>query len=193
MKFIALSTIASLVSAGSYCDGQSYCVYGSGTASSVTITIHAAAAGWAGFGIGDGMTNSQLFVGWRNSTKGYTLISGKSASTVQPTVDSPLKLTQVPLAVTAPSWATIAYSFTTSVSGISESTGIVWAYSNSVPTGNIDSTKATFAQHQVAKSTTGVNLLTLSTSAPASTTTSGGNGLFAGGLALASVFYAFVL
>ncbi|KAJ3259688.1 hypothetical protein HK103_001949 [Boothiomyces macroporosus] len=196
MKFVALSAIAAVVSADSFCDGQRFCVYGTGTSSSVTITVHAAASGWAGVGIGTEMTNSQLFVGWQNSTKGYTLISAKAPSQVQPTVDSPLKLTQVPLAVPAPSWAKLAYSFSTSVSGISQSTNIIWAYSNSPPSSNIDSPKAQFAQHQATGTTSGVNLLTTgSTSATpaASTTTSGSEGLIAGSVALANILYAFVL
>ncbi|KAJ3321365.1 hypothetical protein HDV06_004350 [Boothiomyces sp. JEL0866] len=196
MKVVSLSALVAAVSAASYCDGQKFCVYGTGTSSSVTITVHAAANGWAGVGIGDGMTSAQLFVGWQNSTKGYTLISGTSKSTVQPTVDSPLKLTQVPLAVPAPSWANLAYSFTTSVSGISQSTNIIWAYSNSPPSSNIDSTKAQFAQHQATGSTTGVNLLTSSSSTsapPAGATSTSGSDALVAGVALANVLYAFVL
>ncbi|KAJ3261038.1 cytosolic factor, phosphatidylinositol/phosphatidylcholine transfer protein [Boothiomyces macroporosus] len=125
--------------------------------------------GWAGFGVGVGMTGNPLYVGWANSTGGYTVVSAFAKSQAQPTPVSPQDITVVPLGVSAPSWAKVSFAFSRSANGISSTSSYVYAYSGTAPTGNKDSISASYTQHDNTGSISGVNFLSNS----AATTSSG--------------------
>ncbi|KAJ3269480.1 cytosolic factor, phosphatidylinositol/phosphatidylcholine transfer protein [Terramyces sp. JEL0728] len=115
--------------------------------------------GWAGFGVGNSMLNDPLYVGWVNSTGGYTVVSAKTSARAQPTPVSPQDITVAPLGVAAPSWAKVAYAFSRPATGISATGSYVFAYSGTVPTGNKDSISASYVEHDSTGSITGVNFL----------------------------------
>ncbi|KAJ3313417.1 SMC5-SMC6 complex localization factor protein 1 [Boothiomyces sp. JEL0838] len=95
----------------SYCKESVYCIYGAAQESSLTITVHSSAKGWSAVGNGKGMLNADLFVAFRNDSGGYVVVQSLANAYGLP-MQTPNPVAKiVDLAIPAPSWASMAYSF----------------------------------------------------------------------------------
>ena len=135
-----------LVAAMSACQENIYCIHGTPEGKTITFTIHSAATGWTAFGIGENMKKATVVMGWKNSTGGYTLSTRTSSGHFAPSVSEQQDSIQVPLAVPAPSWATMAFSFQRPLDGIASSTNYIWAQANS-QVSNVDTMSSSPAMH----------------------------------------------
>jgi hypothetical protein len=61
----------------------------------------------------------------------------------------PQDIVQLPLQVAAPSWATLAFSFSRSMTGITATSSYIAAWSDAAPASNINFGNATFMIHNV--------------------------------------------
>lgn len=155
MTPISLIIIASLVSARNFTskcvNEDKYCLFGGADASGgIVFTLHAVSDGWAAFAVGSSMKGSSAIIGWRNSTGGYTIAHSYSEQR-RPVLESPVNITVLPLAVPAPSWATIALSVLVPKEWkqdviISPSTSYIWAI-GSRPPKEIDTPSLDFSFH----------------------------------------------
>ncbi|KAJ3256085.1 hypothetical protein HK103_005768 [Boothiomyces macroporosus] len=94
-----------------YCKESVYCVYGAARESSLTITVHSSAKGWSAVGNGKSMLNADLFVAFRNDSGGYVVVQSLANAYGLP-MQTPNPVAKiVDLAIPAPSWASMAYSF----------------------------------------------------------------------------------
>ncbi|KAI8927894.1 hypothetical protein BC831DRAFT_151828 [Entophlyctis helioformis] len=113
--------LSGVQAAGRYCTGSGndqFCVFGAPDASgsNVVLTVHSAATGWVALGLGTSMSGSTMWVGWTNSTNGVTFSTRESTGYRTPAVSPSTSTTLVPLAVPAPAWARIAFSFSRDLS-----------------------------------------------------------------------------
>lgn len=125
-------------------------------------TVHSAAPGWAAFGIGDRMSDIPLYIGWMNSTGGYTITSSKSSGYSQPVSIKSQDITIVSLNVTKPSWSKVSFSFSRPINGstsITSKSKYVFAYSNAIPN-SIDNFQSSFSVHRVEGGISAINFLT---------------------------------
>ena len=123
-------------------------------------------------GLGTAMATAHLYVGWTNSTGGYTVAScPPTLGHAMPAAASTQDITVVALAVAAPLWAKTSFSFARKT--VQSSSSVLqtsqWIYAaSSTPPRNQDLVTATFDQHdddcvgQLGK----VDFLTISASPP---------------------------
>jgi hypothetical protein len=112
------------------------CIYGNADGQgNVIITVHSANTAWAGIGVGSSMANAVMVIGFKNGAS-YTLSDRNSRSRALPTIADTQASTLVPLAVPAPSWATIAFSFRRSLAslGITKDSSYIFASGTGVTT-----------------------------------------------------------
>lgn len=136
----------------SFCDAEeTFCVYGGPKDGGLTVfTVHAAASGWVAVGLGESMAAASIYTGWKNSTSGFMVVSTVGQGHVQPSERAVQDITILPVAIPAPPWAKIAYSFsrpTKADTEITKSSTYIYAYSNNAPTGSIDSVSAKYTIH----------------------------------------------
>ncbi|KAJ3360605.1 hypothetical protein HDU91_004474 [Kappamyces sp. JEL0680] len=154
---VAHLALASMAAATTYCNREkSFCVVSQLKADdhkTVCFTVHSTAAGWAGFGIGNkGMNGADIFVGWKNSTKGYTIANLQASTETQPTLDPTVQnIVAVPLLDTNMTLG-IDYSFCRPLQvakgkNIEATTQYIWAFSTTPLSSNIDSPSASFPIH----------------------------------------------
>ena len=135
-----------------FCSGQNICVYGQPMGSSIVFTVHSAYSGWASLGIGSQMDGSCMYVGWPNTTQGYTVVSTRGNGHRTPSVVTPQDIQTVPLAVPAPDWAKLSFSFSRSIDGdgrcsVKSDTSYFYAFSNTAPSGDRNSINSRFSEH----------------------------------------------
>ena len=115
---------------------DNFCIYGRKNNDVVIYTIHSSAKGWASIALGDGeMAGSDFYIGWKVSS-GNILSRRGATGFKMPTPSQNQIATIVPLEKPAPSWATIAYSFSrpiTSDNTVTSTSKYMYAYSDSVP------------------------------------------------------------
>ncbi|KAJ3325465.1 SMC5-SMC6 complex localization factor protein 1 [Boothiomyces sp. JEL0866] len=92
-------------------DDGVYCVYGAHSRNSSIITVHSSAKGWSAIGTGKGMLNSELFVVFKNFTGHNIIVQSTAYSYGLPTPIQHSQARLVDLAIPAPAWASISYSF----------------------------------------------------------------------------------
>jgi hypothetical protein len=112
------------------------CIYGNADGQgNVIITVHSSNSAWAGIGVGSSMANAVMVIGFKNGAS-YTLSDRTSRSRALPTVADTQASTLVPLAVPAPSWATIAFSFRRPIAslGITKDSSYIFASGTGVTT-----------------------------------------------------------
>jgi hypothetical protein len=152
-------------SSNRYCDQRStFCLHGQPDPqdSSIVFTIHSASQGWAGFGIGSSMTNADMYVGWQNSSGGYVvsrrLADGYSPPPLNTQSQGP---SVIPLAVTAPTWAKLAFSFRVRLeSSITPTSSYIYAYAEGRAQ-QPDSPSSSFPKHSAFGKIQGVNFLSV--------------------------------
>ncbi|KAI8921785.1 hypothetical protein BC831DRAFT_475434 [Entophlyctis helioformis] len=149
----ALSTVLllphSVVSVSQFCTPeQDFCATGgSDTLGNIIVTVHAAAAGYAAFGIGSSMYNATIFVGFRNSTGGITLSPRTSEEHGLPLYAPQIVASLVDVQqVAAPLWAKLSYTFQHPAAGITSNTTYIYAWSESPPS-SPDSPSSGFGYH----------------------------------------------
>jgi hypothetical protein len=148
-----------------FCEqSQTFCLHSQPDqkASTIVFTIHSAAQGWAGFGIGASMANADMYVGWRNSTGGYVISrrspQGYSTPSVNPQSQG---LSVVPLSVPAPPWARLAFSFKKPLdSSITPNSQYIFAYADGRAM-QPDSPASNFPKHSSVGKIQGVNFLSV--------------------------------
>jgi hypothetical protein len=101
-----LLPVAYLVTCKTVCIDTKICVYSVVRNNLVIFTVHSSAKGWAAFGTGSTMINSNIINGWKNSTGGYTVGAFKSTSQSLP-MPTTEKLTILRSQVQPPPWAKI--------------------------------------------------------------------------------------
>jgi hypothetical protein len=155
----------------SFCEkGQTFCFYGKPEASGshIVFTIHSAAEGWAGFGIGNSMLNADMYVGWQNSTRGYTVSRRNPAGYHTPTYNSvdTKGLLVVPLAVPAPAWSKLSFSVRRTLDD-SIKTGNTYIYAYGVKKATeIDSPVSHFSRHNAYGKIDGLDFMSQTASQP---------------------------
>jgi hypothetical protein len=91
-----------------------------------------------------------MYIGWANSTQGYTVISTKGTGHDQPSLKQPQDIQIVQSVLPKPAWANIAFSFSRPVNveggAITQSTTYIYAYSSNTPD-SPDSVNARFSIH----------------------------------------------
>ena len=160
-----------------FCEkGQTFCFYGQpdSTGKYITFTIHSAADGWAGFGIGSSMLNADMYVGWMNSTRGYTVSRRSPAGYHTPTMNADLKeLMVVPLAVPAPAWSKLSFSVRRTLDDpIRNGKTYIYAYTTKKATA-IDNPASHFSKHDVDGKIEALDFMSQSASGPVIQSTSG--------------------
>jgi hypothetical protein len=121
----------------------------------IAFTVHAASAGWAGIGIGKKMPHSHVYVGWHNSTGGYTLVSSFAARIGRPVPADPQDIQQIQPFVSPPAWANTSFAFTRPIvqpldarDNLTLNSTYFFAMSDIPPPRDIDSIYAPFEVHQ---------------------------------------------
>ena len=140
-----------------FCNDQNYfCVTGWTDKSTSCFTITSKRLGWAGLGIGSsGMAGSDMYVGWKNSTQGYTIANLQGVGKVKPNPASVQNAYQsLPLNSSATPSSGIYFSFCL-IDGKSviANQRYVYAYSNGAPE-SPDSISAPFQIHDFSGSFT---------------------------------------
>lgn len=126
---------------------QSFCIYGGPSSDGKTvITVHSSAKGWFGFGVGKSMTSATMFVTWKNTTNGYSVLEGGSKAYSMPTPYTHQFGKVIPLQVKAPSWATMAYSI--SIPAV-PSNDFIMASSDDKPVFMIGSSSPRYGIHSI--------------------------------------------
>lgn len=144
MLLISLFGLAAAQNYRKYCKDNEFCIYAGQTDSSTLVTVHSAAKGWFGFGVGDSMVTATMYVGWANTTGGFTLVAAKAKSHSQPTpLDTQNQLVTT-LMVPKPEWAEISFSFYAPKVTSQE---FIAAWSDNPPNSNIDSRNAKYEMH----------------------------------------------
>ncbi|KAI8906934.1 hypothetical protein EDD86DRAFT_192865 [Gorgonomyces haynaldii] len=136
--------------AGFCTSGQQLCVYGQIQGTDIIFTVHGKSSGYASFGLGTQMSGSQIYVGWKNSTGGATVISCRGQGHSQPIAGTGQPIQQVSLAIPAPAGVSVAYSFKRPLqqSGfpIASGTNYIYALSSRAPS-NPDVATSGYTQH----------------------------------------------
>ncbi|KAI9349187.1 hypothetical protein BDR26DRAFT_816864 [Obelidium mucronatum] len=108
---------------------------------SVLFTVYTAYSGWLGFGIGESMTNSTLFVGWKDPISTDIILSQRQGQGHKPPPyqkDSIFTKVPTPTNILIPSAATLSFSFTIPISSnlihLNETNSFVFALSQKPPT-----------------------------------------------------------
>lgn len=122
--------------------GPGYCVWKENN----VITIQSTASGWFGVGIGTTMTNSDLYVTWRNSTGGYTVARSYATIYDQPLPVKNSVIEQVQIAHNDPLFQSISVSFVLPETN-TKNQQFIYASSNELPIGAIDSVYAKYSFH----------------------------------------------
>ncbi|KAI8802783.1 hypothetical protein BJ742DRAFT_777958 [Cladochytrium replicatum] len=151
---VALLAAASpLVSAGQYCNAdKSFCVNAVVSGTTVTVTYGCKATGWCGFGIGSGMADADVVVGWNNGAS--FVVSDRTASgRVMPAYDAVQAVTAVTSPTPLDPSHTITISFSRPVGATgsdkafpSGSASFIYAMSDTAPA-TPASASSTFGQH----------------------------------------------
>ncbi|EGF83427.1 hypothetical protein BATDEDRAFT_36502 [Batrachochytrium dendrobatidis JAM81] len=135
------------------CNDNLFCVTGTkDTRDNIMITVHSSALGWVGFGIGSGMADSSIYLGWKNTTGGVILSSRQSSGYAVPRVSTEniVTLVATPANIIAPSWARITFTFVrpavSSIKSITSGSTYIYAMSD-VPPANLDSPETTIRIH----------------------------------------------
>ncbi|KAJ2992824.1 hypothetical protein HDV02_002845 [Globomyces sp. JEL0801] len=146
--------------AKSFCPlSNQFCISSSTGASDTQLcfTVHSANTGWAAMGVGSKtMTNSDMYMGWKNSTGGITLSNRAGGGYFLPPVNSQQNGILVPLIEAQPDWSKLSFSFCRSViistNGKSITPLQVFSYASAKtnPTTNVDSISASFSKHSSA-------------------------------------------
>ncbi|KAJ3300693.1 DOMON domain-containing protein frrs1L [Borealophlyctis nickersoniae] len=105
-------------------------------------------------GLGDDMVGAEIFMGWTNSTGGITLSQRTATAYARPGLSPAQTATLIPLAVSKPSWANIAFSFRRPLTpaqgkSITATSPYVFAYSGTRPTAP-DNPASGFEKHDEA-------------------------------------------
>jgi hypothetical protein len=82
LLYLATFMLANAQVFNSYCVGgssspsttPSFCVHAGPMNQAFVITVHSAANGWVGLGVGSQMAGSSIYTGWKNTTGGVTVI-----------------------------------------------------------------------------------------------------------------------
>ncbi|KAI8899945.1 hypothetical protein BC833DRAFT_524051, partial [Globomyces pollinis-pini] len=140
--------LASTIYAASYCPvADKFCIATElKSDSSICWTIDSAAAGWAAIGLGSKrMADSDMYMGWKNTTDGITLANKKSTGHGQPAFNSIQNAVLVPTVVDRPKWSKLSFSFCRNVTvsaangaTITNNLNYIYAFSNVMPKGNVD-------------------------------------------------------
>ncbi|KAJ3360604.1 hypothetical protein HDU91_004473 [Kappamyces sp. JEL0680] len=139
--------------AASFCAGSTnFCIVpGNGTKSGQScFTVHCAAKGWCGFGIGSQtMAGADIYLGWTNTTGGVQLANVKGLGHDRPLPNSPQNAVLVALLDPKPTWSSISYSFCRNSASPAITAGqrYIYAYSRNAPSGNLNSPSAVFVEH----------------------------------------------
>lgn len=131
--------------------GNKFCLYGVPKGKDIVFTVHAAAKGWAGFALGDRMSSGDFYIGWKNSTNGYSLSRRTANGKGMPTFSNSQQITALPLQRQAPAWATIAFSFQrpASITGSAISANSKFIYGTSDDAvSEIDNPRSSFGIHK---------------------------------------------
>ncbi|KAI8610616.1 hypothetical protein BC830DRAFT_1172368 [Chytriomyces sp. MP71] len=108
------------------------------SASTLSFTAYTYYTGWIGFGAGNQMKGSRLFVSWYNSTNGTIVSERVATGHVQPVVNNGTAFTvqKAPqsMGVSVPSAARLSMTVTVPSSSVFGTTGsFVWAVSGTAP------------------------------------------------------------
>lgn len=144
---VTSETVTNQTVYNSACRGTIFCAY-AGPASdgnTTIVTVHSAANGWAGFGIGQSMAGASLFVAWKNSTGGIVIVNSKSEKKTFPTPLPQQNVFSIPLQVPAPQWAKFSFSF--ACPSIGNASDFLLASSDIPPTGDLNSINAQYQIH----------------------------------------------
>jgi hypothetical protein len=105
---------------------------------------------WAGVALGDAMANADFYIGWKNSSGGYTLSRRTPNGYSMPEYSSSNQIVNVvPLQVPSPSWASLAFSFTRPIAAdntITSSSRFIYGIANNPPA-NPDDPGSSFIGH----------------------------------------------
>ena len=145
--------ISGVGDATSKCIPNLLCIFGEPDGKgNILITIHSAAKGWVGMGIGTSMSNSAIIVGWKNSQGEYVISDRAGTSRSLPGLATTISQL-VPLKYPAPSWANLAYTVSrplkSTSSAITSSSSYIYAFSDRSPS-NRDSASSSFPKHSSA-------------------------------------------
>ncbi|KAJ3090837.1 hypothetical protein HK100_007341, partial [Physocladia obscura] len=140
-----------------YCSGSSnsssFCIMAvrNTITSTIAFTVYSKSTGWVGFGTGNAMSGSLMFIGWNNGANAViSQRSGNGHNTPSYNSNPDFTVANTPSTVAIPNTANIVYTFTlpdtTSVISTSGSSSFIYAYSSSGPS-NPSSPSSNFPQH----------------------------------------------
>ena len=135
----------------------------------IIMTVHCAGTGWCGIGLSPNlrMSGSDYYIGWKNSTGGTTLSRRSTTGHLMPSYAQNQIASLVPLNVTAPSWANIAFSFKRPIAAdtsFTASSRFIYGYSDSTPS-SIDDPQSSFPKHRSYGTLPAANLLAVNAAA----------------------------
>lgn len=98
------------------------------------------------------MADADFYVGWMNSTGGYTVSRRVPTGYAMPNPSSSQNAIVVPLQIRAPDWATLAFSFSRPIQvptgkSLTADSPFIYALADTVPS-NIDSIQSSFTSHR---------------------------------------------
>jgi hypothetical protein len=100
--------------------------------------------------LGTGMAGADYYVGWKNSSGGFTLSRRTATGEKMPTYSPSSQIAKiVPLAVPAPSWANLAFSFSRPIAAdntVAPTSPFIYGMGNEAPS-SLDSPDSSFALH----------------------------------------------
>lgn len=153
-----------------YCEGSHFCAYAMPDESgNLIFTIHSSSTGWAAIGLGQKMTGTPMYVGWKNTAEalGYTVASSYATGQAFPRTSNIVQsAVVVALNITAPIWAQLAFSFKCPITAqgvtITASQSYIIAWSNLVPNTPTLFT-STYSKHDGYSAFTGIDYTRLQT------------------------------
>jgi hypothetical protein len=150
-KMLIIAMLAAFVKSAQFCPETGFCIEATVNANQACYTVNSESSGWAGIGIGSSaMAGSEIYVGWKNSTGGYTIVNLQGQGRFKPSAGNVPFVTSKLIGKPS-SFAKLSFSFCKSDSvGVSVKSGtqkFIYASHSSAPNGNIDLKTANFGFH----------------------------------------------